>query len=74
MVREKRYEEVSLPTVGLRRPLLRRVRGPGGRLQTHLPGIGRGGRGRTAAQEATQKEYGRGGRHKDQGGLAGSVL
>lgn len=58
-------EEVSLPTVGVRRPVFRCLRGPSGGLQADIPWLGRGGRGRTQAQEATQKEHGRGSRHKD---------
>lgn len=58
-------EEVSLPTVGVRWTVLRRLRSPGSGLPADLPGLGRGGRGRTQAEETTQKEHGRRSRHKD---------
>lgn len=50
-------------TVGLRRAVLRRVRGAGRRVPPRLPGLGRGRRGHPSPQEATQKEHGRGSRH-----------
>lgn len=50
-------------TVGLRRAVFRGVRRSGRRVPTLVPGLGRGGRGLAPAQEATQKEHGRGSRH-----------
>lgn len=53
------------PTVGLRGTLLGGVRGTRGRVPPLIPRLRRGRRGLETAEEETQKEYGRGGRHQN---------